>query len=206
MTLSIAVLVVAIVACLVCVIAYRKGLSIRDLSVQLLVTLIGTYLGVAASLETSRRLAEEQLTEVVVGQTKLALSKLSIVKAGIDAKRPDAYIDRRIATSVPALRRLAGLEGAHRVLGLHVIGALDDVGFYVDEYATDKRRAAALRSHLADVWRLLSVRLATVTGEEQFAHCDHPNKIRTCDAEIATYLRSSLTDPNYPYPTRPTEN
>ncbi|HKE93723.1 MAG TPA: hypothetical protein VKB34_05415, partial [Povalibacter sp.] len=163
MTLLTTALILAIVSCLAYLAIFRKGLSMRDITVQLLLTLLATYLGVLASLETSRRLADEDLKAVVVGQTRIALAKLRPVKNGIDAKAPDAFLDRQLDMTLPALKRLANLDGAHLVLGLHAVGVLDSVNYYVERKDTDKGRADALRSHIADLWRLLSIRLANAT-------------------------------------------
>jgi hypothetical protein len=196
MTLFTAVLVLAIVTCIVYLVILRKELSMRDLCVQLLLTLLGTYLGVLASLETSRRLADEDLQAVVVGQTKIVLSQLRIAKSGIDAKQPEAYVDRQIDMAVPALKRLASLDGAHRVLGLHAVSVLDNIDYYAERRAADNERAAALRSHIQDLWRLLSIRLAKATGDDRLTQCSSSEKLRTCDAEIEKYLNEALADPD----------
>ena len=200
MTLFTTLLVLAIVACIVYLVVFRKGLSMRDLSTQLLLTLLGTYLGVLASLETSRHLAEEDLQAVVIGQTKIALSQLRVAKSGIDAKRPDAYVDRQIDMALPALKRLASLDGAHRVLGLHAVRVLDSVNYYAERYAADNERAAALRSHIENLWRLLSIRLAKMTHDDRLTQCNSSDKLRTCDAEIEEYLNEALADPDAPLP------
>ncbi|HKE93160.1 MAG TPA: hypothetical protein VKB34_02550, partial [Povalibacter sp.] len=114
---------------------------------------------------------------------------------------PDAFVDRQIDMTLPALKRLASLDGAPLVLGLHAVGVVDSVNYYVERKDTDKGRADALRSHVRDLWRLLSISLARATGDDRLAECNSPAKLRTCDAEIEKYLDDALVDTSAPSPT-----
>ena len=201
MTLLIAGLLLVMIACVTYLIVVRKELSLKDLSLQLLLTLLASYLGVLASLETSRHLAEENYRAVVIGQTRIALSKLQVVRSASAARAPDGHIERRIHMALPSLRRLADLEDAPRVLGLHAIDSLDRMNFYGDEHAANRLSGDALRSHAADLWRLLAMRLAETDGDKRFKRCKVSTEFRKCDSEIHAYLKEALHDPNAPSPT-----
>jgi hypothetical protein len=189
MTFYTALLVLVIAACIAYLVVFHRGLSLRDLAIQLLLTFLGTFVGVLASLETSRRLADEELTSVVVDQTQIALSQLQSAKLGID-NEDEAYVDRRIDMAIPALKRLANLPGAHRVLGLDAVNNIDDVIYYAEQVVESDRRDA-FHSHIMDLWRRLAIGFAHASGDEKLARCGTA-KFRDCDFEVEAYLKTLL--------------
>jgi hypothetical protein len=185
LTLYIAILASACVAYLI---VNRKGLATRDLVSQLLVTLVGTYLGFAASLQSSRQFEDEKLGGLVVGQSKIALSWLNWFRIGYDTRQ----------TAEIAVRRLAALEGANRVLGVKTVSDLDTTIYYAQRNADHRKMPPGdIAVQFRDLWSELAISVAAATNDESLTQCRAPERFRACEAEVERYVNSlKLTSPD----------
>ena len=190
------ILITSILVCVIALMLFRKKQdqrtqSRRALAASLLVTLIGTYLGLMGSFESSKTAADQASEEEVIAQARLATSNLSYVDAHPSPNRNRATLVKLVGRSLPSMKRLASHPDSPRVLGVRTISALDSTVYYAELYANDESssRQDAVHSHLLDAWRTLTMTDAAIHGDDRFQQCSGPEARRRCDNEIRDYLR-----------------